>query len=128
MQLNVNNPRAASRDGLLKNRKPIDQRKTDDYDDELNSFLPNESLPNIEDVLENTTVNNSFLFNQSIETGDRVFKQKRPKNRPSLMDYYGNISLDSSRSSQHRNGSHHQGDHDIDETFDFLDEELNKYK
>ena len=83
---------------------------TSDFD-EISSYLPNESLPNIDDLLDNT--NNSYLFN--IDSGDKVIRQRRVKNRPSLLNYYGDANIKKSMNEQ-----------DIDETFDFLDEELNK--
>lgn len=60
--------------------------------------------------------------------GDRVMKIRSSgggggKNRPSLLDYYGESS--SSSSTYSKNPKLHE--HDIDETFDFLDEELKKY-
>ena len=90
---------------------------TSDFD-EISSYLPNESLPNIDDLLDNT--NNSYLFN--IDSGDKVIRQRRVKNRPSLLNYYGDANISNNIPSSKKS----MNEQDIDETFDFLDEELNK--
>lgn len=91
-----------------------------DDDDEVDpSLLPNESLPNYMDITDNTEA--SFQFNygsvEAVVKGDRVMRLRGNRNRPSLLEYYG----ESTNKSQKRQ------EHDIDETFDFLDEELKKY-
>lgn len=107
------------------------QDDTETDEDGLNSFLPDDSLPNISDVVNDyypSAVNRKSK--QDIEAeeeearrryghmapasgADRVLR-KRPKNRPSLLDYYDQQG--SPKSSRRLN------DRDIDETFDFLDE------
>jgi len=99
----------------------------DESDDEVDeSMLPTESLPSYMDVSGNTS-EHSFQFNyagkdggQQIK-GDRVLRMRATKNRPSLFDYYGGEA----KTTQQR--SNKLNEHDIDETFDFLDEELKKY-
>lgn len=99
----------------------------DESDDEVDeSMLPTESLPSYMDVSGNTS-EHSFQFNyagkdggQQIK-GDRVLRMRATKNRPSLFDYYGGEA----KSTQQRTNK--LNEHDIDETFDFLDEELKKY-
>jgi hypothetical protein len=115
--LNVPNQRQAINNrNSLKNKKNFDFTASDF--DELSSYLPNESLPNIDDILDNT--NNSYLFN--IESGDKAIRQRKTKNRPSLLNYYGDMNTSSATSNSKRSTN----EPDIDETFDFLDEELNK--
>lgn len=128
--LNVNNERptytTTTNDNSNKrvlNENAREEYNNKDYDD-INSFLPNESMPAFNDELESSS--NSYLFNASIDSGDKVVKQKKTKNRPSLLDYYGDNSAAAGTTSSIR-PRHQHNEQDIDETFDFLDEELNKY-
>lgn len=198
----------------LKNKLDIDEIDIDNDD----SLLPDESMPSINDVIDNYFKPlNSNKFNQTelddvttnfraniknIESGDKLLKQRKPKTRPSLLEYYnqpeqetqntqkpinlneitiqpaspkqlssfttstnsptswkysspsmsfystGSPSLSLPQTSVSSSSSavnssnqtakipiglsvssrrYQQNDHDIDETFDFLDEELNKY-
>lgn len=155
-----------------------DQVGQADDDDEVGSFLPDNSLPSMSDVLDSS--NNLSRLNERnlhMEHGDRVTKV-RNKMRPSLFEYYGEsitksgvggssttstnsddsnllfsypssttttTSAGAASSSQYSFNKNNylppsnnkarsnsakrlqQNEHDIDETFDFLDEELNKY-
>lgn len=132
---------------ITKTRKPTKSNKTsskpyvdpyeDDDDDEIDeSMLPNESMPGYMDVTDANDSNFHFNYGAAVVTGvvaDAVMKGNRvmkiratSKNRPSLLDYYGE-SLASSSSSNNKKNSQKLNEHDIDETFDFLDEELKKY-
>lgn len=106
----------------------------DIFDSNNDSLLPDEFLPNVnmsaladnysltsstDEAFFSTNVNNKV---KNIASGNKVFKSKNNKNRPSLLDYYGD-----STSSQGPSQKRSQNENDIDETFDFLDEELNKY-
>lgn len=131
----------------LNNPKPFDD---DDDDDEVDdSMLPNESLPGYMDVTD--TGEQSFHFNyggqrvtgggsgsgsdasrvDAVMKGDRVMKIRAgKKNRPSLLDYYGesiSSSTNPTTTTNIKNNPKLHNEHDIDETFDFLDEELKKY-
>ena len=89
----------------------------DDEDDEdLNSMLPDESLPSFNEM------SDSYLRDSSkVYGGERVMR-RRPKARPSIMDYYGErVRSDGNETRKQKTAQ------DIDETFDFLDEELDKY-
>ncbi len=120
--LNVPNQRTIVNNRNINSRRNFDNT-TSDFD-EFSSYLPNESLPNIDDVLDNT--NNSYLFN--VESGDKVVRQRKVKNRPSLLNYYGDVNTSSTSTTTNTNSSSKKSmnEQDIDETFDFLDEELNK--
>jgi hypothetical protein len=121
--LNVPSHRPVVNNRNINNRPNLNDNTTSDFD-EFSSYLPNESLPNIDDVLDNTT--NSYLFN--IESGDKVIRQRKVKNRPSLLNYYGDVNASSISTTTNYSSSSKKSmnEQDIDETFDFLDEELNK--
>lgn len=83
------------------------------------SLLPTENLPSIDSSQLDDSDTDNFSFNERI-------KKRKPKNRPSLRDYYGeeieiSQSQGQARTSRPKKSSQH--DQDIDETFDFLDEE-----
>jgi hypothetical protein len=111
-----------------------------DYSDEDDSMLPDDTMPSLSEVLDST----------QIESGDRAIRasNRKSKNRPSVLKYYenyfGNNNYNNSDNSSLSNNesinstspttrfrkpnSYYQNEpHDIDETFDFLDEELKKY-
>lgn len=71
------------------------------------------------DTSNDETYNKNKMMN--IDSGNKVLKN-RIRNRPSLLNYYGESKL-----AETKNKKNSQNDQDIDETFDFLDEELNKY-
>jgi hypothetical protein len=112
--------------------KPSDVNvRVDNYDDDLDALLPDESMPSINDVTDSfMNSSNDEAFYSNYNTNNKVLK-RRVKNRPSLLDYYGdalktqisnnNIPDNSSKKSQPKD------QHDIYEAFDFLDDELNKY-
>jgi len=83
-------------------------------DDEINSsLLPVDEMPS---VLSDDSHLQSFLPDIDSLNGNRAVRPRRVKNRPSIFNYYApEISKDINQQ-------------DIDETFDFLDEELKKYK
>lgn len=101
----------------------------DFFDPNNDSLLPDEFLPNVNmsalsNSLLNTTNEDSFSSNsrskqtKNADLSNKVLKNRRVKARPSLLDYYADPD-------QSNKISHNEGD--IDETFDFLDEELDKY-
>lgn len=164
------------------NRPASYDLEEDDDDDELNSLLPDESLPHINFDEDTTfqTEKKSKLKSKEQQEERNVIKRK-PKNRPGLMDYFGDainfknsetenneepkyastsmsyfggtndpsnnqiftltkkkyIQTESASSLSNKNNlisnqfyvrKNQQSEHqDIDETFDFLDEELKKY-
>lgn len=77
-----------------------------DIDESTNaSMLPDDTLPNLSDVLDHTT------------SGDQVIGRRKTstRSRPSVLNYYENYFSGGANPK------------DIDETFEFLDGELNKY-
>ncbi len=106
----------------------------DFFDPNNDSLIPDEFLPNVNmSGLASSflsTTNEDASFDYSFSGNDargknignmKVMKGKRIKARPSLLDYYeGSKSGSEKRTTP-------QNERDIDETFDFLDEELDKY-
>lgn len=101
----------------------------DVFDANNDSLLPDEFMPNVNmsamnSFLSHTSNDDSFSFNNvNVDSGNKVLKKRATKVRPNVLDYYGGSS--SSRSASQKTP---QNERNIDETFDFLDEELNKYK
>lgn len=95
----------------------------DVFDVNNDSLLPEEFMPNVNTSASfmNTTHEDSFNFN--VDSGNKVLKKRATKVRPNVLDYYGGSS--NSRSASQKTP---QNERNIDETFDFLDEELDKYK
>ncbi len=107
----------------------------DFFDPNNDSLLPDEFLPNVNmsgltnSFLNTTNEETSFDYSFSGGGGGRgksgdnmkVIKGKRVRARPSLLDYYGGNNAGYEKKTTPQN------DRDIDETFDFLDEELQKY-
>lgn len=100
--------------------------------EEEDSMLPDESLPHFMDVTDRSF--ESFGIARSggvggVGDGRGVMKMRSAKNRPSLLDYYGQEALGSTKNktATANNSNKKMQDPDIDETFDFLDEELKKY-
>lgn len=101
----------------------------DVFDVNNDSLLPDEFMPNVNmsalsNSLLHTSNDESFSYNtrskvKNIDSGNKVLKTKRVKNRPNVLDYYGEPKINSTKTPQN--------ECDIDETFDFLDEELEKY-
>ena len=112
----------------------------EDYEEEDDeSFLPDESMPSLSNVTDmNSSNDEAFISSTSglfkaNNNNNKVLK-RRVKARPSLLDYYGDaidskLSENLKETSQPKSGTkrYQQNDQDIDETFDFLDEELYKY-
>ena len=101
------------------------------FDLNNDSLLPDEFLPNtnMSALADNYSLSSSTdeaFFNTNVNKtkniGNKVVRNKSNKSRPSLLDYYGDIG-----SSQGASQKKSPKENDIDETFDFLDEELNKY-
>ena len=159
---------------VRKYRQPNVSREIYDSDAE-DSMLPDDTLPNISEILDSTTTSDYG----NINAGDHVIRRHKTggKNRPSVLNYYdsffaennynggeagsndGSINrsvysdetyeskrakinlksvnnklpkmnvynLRSNKSSSAGRQSGNLNEQDIDETFDFLDEELNKY-
>lgn len=118
-----------------KSKAPIkpSEISLDIYDSNNDSLITDEFLPNInmsalaDNYSLTSSVDESFFntnFNKvkNIDSGNKVFKNKNNKVRPSLLDYYGDSSTNQTAAQKKP-----QNENDIDETFDFLDDELNKY-
>lgn len=94
----------------------------DFFDPNNDSLLPDEFMPNVNmSHLTNSflnTTNEETTFDYTSKSG--MVKNKRVKTRPSLLEYYGESAGNTSKKTP-------QNEQDIDETFDFLDEELDKY-
>lgn len=170
------------KDNNAKKYKQLNMYNTDTDEDE--SMLPDDTLPNMSEILDDTFQNDDgdkYLY-KNIESGDRVVGRRNKisaKSRPSVLNYYENYfsnnkddeeedndsvdhesignkmnrsmnayysskndnekskimftsisnnKLPSAKNSISKKSNYHQhNDQDIDETFDFLDEELNKY-
>jgi len=95
-------------------------------------FMPNVNMSALSNSLLQTSNDESFYSDTrnnnnnnkilNIDSGNKVLKKGRFKNRPSLLQYYGDSNAISNNTKKTP-----QNEHDIDETFDFLDEELDKY-
>ena len=85
-----------------------------DDDDLSSSLLPSDEMPS---VLNDDSHLQPFLPDIDSSNGNRALRPRRVKNRPSIFNYYAPEMSKLDKNQQ-----------DIDETFDFLDEELNKYK
>lgn len=85
-----------------------------DDDELISSLLPTDEMPS---VLSDDSHLQSFLPDIDSSNGNRAVRARRVKNRPSIFNYYAPEVSKLDKNQQ-----------DIDETFDFLDEELNKYK
>lgn len=147
--------------------RQLDHEHDDDDDEGLNSFLPDKSLPNFNDVMDsshlkqkktrggsNTSAGSSSSSSHK-HTHDKVVRIHKIRNRPSLLEYYGEMNIKTNPQQQSLNQNNdpnprdryfenidnsntmkvrsnstrrlQQNEQDIDETFDFLDEELKKY-
>lgn len=98
----------------------------DVFDVNNDSLLPDEFMPNVNTSTSfmNTSHEDSFNFGAvNVDSGNKVLKKRATRSRPNVLDYYGGPSK--SRSASQKTP---QNERNIDETFDFLDEELNKYK
>lgn len=125
----------------------------DDDDEEINSLLPDESLPHINFDSNDVSFKNE-VNHVNMPSVDRAIRRKATKSRPSILDYYGdsdnlksssdisnkatnrvvlqssvnrNVTNEIGSSQQFLSRKGQQNEQDIDETFDFLEEELNKY-
>ena len=100
---------------VTKNTFDLDLDKEEE--DELSSMLPDETLPSFSEI-------NDSSYSRDINNyyGNERVMRRKPKNRPSIMEYYGERMQ-----SEVKEARKAKVVEDIDETFDFLDEELNKY-
>lgn len=93
-------------------------------------FMPNVNMSALNSSLLHTSNDESFAYNtrsrpaKNIDLGNKVLKNRRVKNRPNILDYYGDSGAASATGNTQRTP---QNERDIDDTFDFLDEELDKY-
>ena len=101
----------------------------DVFDMNNDSLLNDEFLPSANASALSNAFNqsNDEPFNLQVDSGSRVMKKRAMKERPNILDYYGGSSSSSSSTGQNKSQKTPQNERNIDETFDFLDEELNKY-
>ncbi len=84
----------------------------------LNSFFPDQTLmPSLNESDFLNSDDNADFGVRGKSSKLNVVKTRSTKIRPSLFDYYVRPAADKSRP---------ENDKDIDDSFDFLDEELNK--